>query len=138
MAESYRRSRWSNALFILPYMVVFLSLLVFPLIWGMWLSLNKTDLFGGARFIGLKNYVRVFSDPVFGQAVWNTVIFVLISVPDAGGARLVPVAGTQSLKSGIVLVAWPVFLLNSIVGDDCYAHLALCLHSRRWPAGVDF
>ena len=81
MAESYRRSRWSNALFILPYMVVFLSLLVFPLIWGMWLSLNKTDLFGGARFIGLKNYVRVFSDPVFGQAVWNTVIFVLISVP---------------------------------------------------------
>nr|WP_321463214.1 sugar ABC transporter permease [uncultured Cohaesibacter sp.] len=81
MAQSYRRSRWSNALFILPYMTVFLSLLVFPLFWGMWLSLNKTDLFGGARFIGLKNYARVFSDPVFGQAVWNTIIFVLISVP---------------------------------------------------------
>ncbi|WP_319516384.1 sugar ABC transporter permease [uncultured Cohaesibacter sp.] len=81
MAESYRRSRWSNALFILPYMTVFLSLLVFPLFWGMWLSLNKSDLFGGARFIGLKNYYRVFSDPVFGQAVWNTVIFVLVSVP---------------------------------------------------------
>nr|WP_321457806.1 sugar ABC transporter permease [uncultured Cohaesibacter sp.] len=81
MAESYQRSRWSNALFILPYMCVFLSLLVFPLVWGMWLSLNKTDLFGGARFIGLKNYERVFSDPVFGQAVWNTVIFVLVSVP---------------------------------------------------------
>ena len=81
MAEYYRRSRWSNALFILPYMTVFLSLLVFPLFWGMWLSLNKSDLFGGARFIGLKNYYRVFSDPVFGQAVWNTVIFVLVSVP---------------------------------------------------------
>ncbi|WP_316858188.1 sugar ABC transporter permease [uncultured Cohaesibacter sp.] len=81
MAESYRRSSWSNALFILPYMSVFITLLVFPLFWGMWLSLNKTDLFGGAKFIGIKNYIRVFNDPVFAQAVWNTVVFVLVSVP---------------------------------------------------------
>ncbi|WP_319533000.1 sugar ABC transporter permease [uncultured Cohaesibacter sp.] len=81
MAESYRRSRWSNALFILPYMTVFTALLVFPLFWGMWLSLNKSDLFGGAQFVGLKNYVRLFNDPVFGQAVLNTIIFVAVSVP---------------------------------------------------------
>ncbi|SNY91282.1 carbohydrate ABC transporter membrane protein 1, CUT1 family (TC 3.A.1.1.-) [Cohaesibacter sp. ES.047] len=81
MAESYRRSRWSNGLFVLPYLTVFVSLLVFPLCWGVWLSLNKVDLFGGARFIGIKNYFRVFNDPVFGQAVWNTVLFVLVSVP---------------------------------------------------------
>ena len=37
MAESYRRSHWSNALFIAPYMVVFICLLVFPLFWGFWL-----------------------------------------------------------------------------------------------------
>ncbi|WP_320142902.1 sugar ABC transporter permease [uncultured Cohaesibacter sp.] len=81
MAESYRRSRWSNGLFVLPYLTVFVTLLVFPLCWGVWLSLNKVDLFGGARFIGFKNYFRVFNDPVFAQAVWNTVVFVLFSVP---------------------------------------------------------
>lgn len=81
MAESYRRSSWKNALFILPYMTVFVALLVFPLIWGMWLSLNKVDLFGGSQFIGLKNYARVLGDPVFAQAVRNTVIFVMASVP---------------------------------------------------------
>ncbi|NLQ17022.1 sugar ABC transporter permease [Marinomonas sp. M1K-6] len=81
MAESYRRSRWTNGLFVVPYLSVFVTLLVFPLAWGIWLSLNKVDLFGGERFIGLKNYARVLSDPVFGQAVKNTVIFVGVSVP---------------------------------------------------------
>lgn len=81
MADSYRRSRWSNMLFITPYLLFFFSLLVFPLFWGIWLSLNKVDLFGGERFVGLKNYIRVLSDPIFGQAVKNTVIFVGVSVP---------------------------------------------------------
>ncbi|QUX95483.1 sugar ABC transporter permease [Marinomonas sp. CT5] len=81
MAESYRRSRWSNSLFVVPYLSFFVTLLVFPLGWGIWLSLNKVDLFGGERFIGLKNYARLFNDPIFAQAVKNTLIFVGVSVP---------------------------------------------------------
>ncbi|MGH1331373.1 MAG: carbohydrate ABC transporter permease [Paracoccaceae bacterium] len=81
MAESYRRSSWKNLLFVAPYLTVFLALLVFPLFWGMWLSLNKVDLFGGAQFIGLKNYSRVLNDPIFAQAVRNTLLFVAVSVP---------------------------------------------------------
>jgi multiple sugar transport system permease protein len=81
MAESYRRSQWSHALFILPYLLVFLALLVFPLVWGIWLSLHKVDLFGPGRFVGVTNYLRVLADPVFRQALWNTVVFVLLSVP---------------------------------------------------------
>lgn len=88
MAQSYRRSSWKNGLFALPYLIVFASLLVFPLIWGMWLSLNKVDLFGGAQFIGIKNYARVLGDPVFAQAVRNTVIFVAVSVPTLVGIGL--------------------------------------------------
>lgn len=81
MAESYRRSQWSHGLFILPYLLVFLGLLVFPLFWGMWLSLHKVDLFGPGRFVGLTNYVHVAGDAVFLQALSNTIIFVLVSVP---------------------------------------------------------
>lgn len=81
MAESYRRSQWSHGLFILPYLIVFIALLVFPLFWGIWLSLHKVDLFGPGRFVGITNYVRVLADPIFRQALWNTVIFVLVSVP---------------------------------------------------------
>ncbi|MGL3608541.1 carbohydrate ABC transporter permease [Rhizobium sp. G187] len=81
MAESYRRSQWSHGLFILPYLLVFVALLAFPLFWGIWLSLHKVDLFGPGRFVGITNYVRVLGDPVFLQALRNTVIFVLFSVP---------------------------------------------------------
>ncbi|WP_159948874.1 sugar ABC transporter permease [Rhizobium sp. 18065] len=81
MAESYRRSQWSHGLFILPYLLFFTVLLVFPLIWGMWLSLHKVDLFGPGRFVGLSNYVRVFGDSVFLQALRNTLVFVAFSVP---------------------------------------------------------
>ena len=81
MAESYRRSQWSHGLFVLPYLLVFLALLVFPLLWGIWLSLHKVDLFGPGRFVGVTNYLRVLADPVFRQALRNTVIFVLLSVP---------------------------------------------------------
>lgn len=81
MAESYSRGQWSHGLFILPYLAIFALLLVFPLIWGIWLSLHKVDLFGPGRFVGLTNYVRVLADPVFLQALRNTVGFVLVSVP---------------------------------------------------------
>jgi multiple sugar transport system permease protein len=88
MAESYRRSQWANGLFIVPYLVVFIALLVFPLGWGFWLSLNKVDLFGPGRFVGMSNYVRVFSDPIFLQALRNTIVFVAVSVPVLVGLGL--------------------------------------------------
>ncbi|MBB4000504.1 carbohydrate ABC transporter permease [Aureimonas pseudogalii] len=81
MAESYSRSRWTNGLFTLPYLLVFSALLVFPLGWSIWLSLHKVDLFGPGRFVGLANYARVLSDPIFLQALWNTIVFVALSVP---------------------------------------------------------
>jgi multiple sugar transport system permease protein len=81
MAESYRRSQWRHGLFILPYLSVFALLLVFPLIWSIWLSLHKVDLFGPGRFVGLANYGRVLADPVFLQALRNTLVFVVVSVP---------------------------------------------------------
>ena len=38
--------QWRNALFVAPYLVVFVALLVIPLFWGIWISLHKADAFG--------------------------------------------------------------------------------------------
>ncbi|GGW45609.1 sugar ABC transporter permease [Gemmobacter lanyuensis] len=81
MAESWRRSQWRNGLFALPFLVTFAAFLVFPLIWGFWLSLHKVDLFGPGRFVGFDNYVKVLRDPQFRQALLNTLIFVATTVP---------------------------------------------------------
>jgi len=75
------REAWSGLPFVAPYLTVFLVLLVYPLVSGMWLSLHKADLFGGSQFIGFENYARLFHDDVFRQAIWNTFYFVLLTVP---------------------------------------------------------
>ena len=63
---------WRNALFIVPYLIVFLVMLVVPLAMGMWLSTTKSDLFGTERWVGLSNFGRLFGDTIFLQAVANT------------------------------------------------------------------
>ena len=76
-----KKAEWSNALFVAPFVCVYLCLLIYPLIAGMGLSLFKADLFGGRVFVGFENFARLLRDPVFLQAVANTFYFVLLTVP---------------------------------------------------------
>jgi len=81
MTLTASRANWSNALFVAPYVFVYLALLIYPLLAGMGLSLFKADLFGGAEFVGFENFIRLMHDAVFLQAVANTFWFVILSVP---------------------------------------------------------
>lgn len=71
----------SGLLFVAPYLLVFGTLLIYPLLSGIWLSLHKADLFGGSQFIGWENYRRLFRDAEFLKSVRNTLYFVLLTVP---------------------------------------------------------
>jgi len=74
--------RWTNALFVAPYLVFFLVLLVYPLFKGIWMSMLESDMFDDTSdFAGLANYYRLFNDKIFIGAVWNTVLFVVMTVP---------------------------------------------------------
>ncbi|NIJ20930.1 multiple sugar transport system permease protein [Sphingomonas naasensis] len=75
------RQDWRSALFVAPYLLVFVAMLVVPLAMGMWLSTTKGDLFGTERWVGLANFVRLFGDAIFLKAVANTFYFVLLTVP---------------------------------------------------------
>jgi len=89
MTRLFSRKQWSaeagearsGMLFVAPYLLVFAALLIYPLISGMWLSLHKADLFGGALFIGFENYTRLFQDAEFLKSVRNTLYFVVLTVP---------------------------------------------------------
>lgn len=76
-----RAAGWANALFVLPYLIVFIAMIVVPLAMGMWLSTTKGDLFGVEAQIGLANFTRLFGDPIFLETVGNTFYFVLLTVP---------------------------------------------------------
>ncbi|MDX8494089.1 sugar ABC transporter permease [Mesorhizobium sp. VK22B] len=73
--------QWRNFIFVAPFLFFFTTLLLVPLLWGMWLSFHKADTFSSGNFVGFGNYIRLFHDKVFLQSVWNTFYFVLLTVP---------------------------------------------------------
>jgi multiple sugar transport system permease protein len=67
--------------FVAPFLLLYAFLLLYPLLNGMWLSLQRVDLFGGGRFVGLENYARLAGDPLFYQAIGNTFKVALMIIP---------------------------------------------------------
>jgi multiple sugar transport system permease protein len=78
-----------NALFVAPYFIVFLLLMVAPLGLGVWLSFQDYDMLGGyVGPVGLDNYASLFNDKIFLQSVKNTFYFVLLTTPAFVGLGL--------------------------------------------------
>lgn len=72
------KTRWI-VLFLLPAVVLFLLIYAAPLIMVFGTSLFDYRLTGhGLKFIGLGNYIRMFTDKDFHQAFGNTVIWIAI------------------------------------------------------------
>ena len=63
---------WRGLLFVTPFLALYLLILVFPLLRGLWLSFSQVDLFGAGHFVGFGNYARLLHDPVFGTSLVNT------------------------------------------------------------------
>ncbi len=77
-----RASRPAYALFVLPFVTLYVLLLLWPLAKGIWISFHDHDLLSDDSFwVGLANYKELFTDEVFHQVVWNTIRFVGISTP---------------------------------------------------------
>lgn len=72
---------WRGLLFVAPFIALYSLILVFPLLRGLWLSLNQVDLFGAGHFVGAGNYVRLVHDPIFGTSLVNTFEVTLMIVP---------------------------------------------------------
>ena len=66
-------SRWSpetvwGTIFVIPYVVVFLALVVWPVAYGVWLGASPAS------------YRTLFSDPIYFKTVLNTVIFLGVGI----------------------------------------------------------
>jgi multiple sugar transport system permease protein len=88
-APPVRRSRRSTRvrqnvtgwLFVAPFALVFLTMLVLPLGFALYLSLFQKALIGGTKFVFLGNYAKAFTDPNFLDGVWFVIRFSLVLIP---------------------------------------------------------
>ncbi len=64
-----------------PYMLHLSLFFVYPVVFSIILVFHRWDVVTPMEFVGLKNFIRVFSDEVFLQSIINTGIFLVLHIP---------------------------------------------------------
>lgn len=81
MKQNKRGKRLGAYLFLVPALVIYLSVIVVPIVYSFYLSLNKWNGIGEMEFVGLKNYISLFTtDAVFHMALKNNLIWIILTV----------------------------------------------------------
>jgi len=71
-------------LFLMPEIVGMLMLNVFALGFSLYLSFTDWDLLSGVsgiKFAGLQNYIHLFQDPTIWKALYNNLVYTVLTVP---------------------------------------------------------
>ena len=87
MTVARRAARWrvsrdglSTLVFILPFLLVFGLFAWFPILRAFVMSVQDTNLVSEPTFVGLENFERVLTDPLFGIAIRNTAWFATLAL----------------------------------------------------------
>ena len=82
MSPAKRRENLYGYLFMLPWLLGFLGLFVGPGLYSLYLSFTKYDVLSKPVFVGLKNYVDMFTnDDLFWPSLLRTAYYAGVSVP---------------------------------------------------------
>lgn len=100
------RQRRAGLLFVLPALVYFGLVFLVPLVESVIGSFYRTIPGGESRFVGLRLYEKVLTDPTFWRAVGNTVSLLLLSVPATVVLALAVALGLHRLRSLRWRSAW--------------------------------
>lgn len=68
-------------LFLAPAIILFLLFFYVPMTEALYYSFNEYNVLSPVKWVGLANYIDLFHNPVFIQAVKNTCLYLLIIVP---------------------------------------------------------
>lgn len=112
------RRGYVGLLYILPWLLGLLIFQLYPFISSFYYSLTDYDMIGSPTFIGLKNYIQLFTDdPDFTQALKVTFIYVLMAVPlKLAFALFIAIILNNKLKG--INVFRTVYYLPSILGGS--------------------
>lgn len=69
-AAAWRSNRWQfwGRALVLPYLLVFLVFVLYPVGYGLWLARHPSS------------YVQLFDDPIFFRTAINTIVFIVVAI----------------------------------------------------------
>jgi len=122
MTTSTRRKRrpFNGApyLFLAFPLLLFMAWVIGPMLYSFYLSLTNWDGLSTPRFIGLRNYERLFDDPIFYTALFNNLKWLIsfITVPVVGGLALaMALNGSIPGGRGIKAAFYSPYILAPVV-----------------------
>ncbi|WP_433268667.1 carbohydrate ABC transporter permease [Actinosynnema sp. CS-041913] len=82
LSEGKKAERRLGLLLCAPAVIVMAAVAGWPIIYSLWLSLQRYDLKFPDRqeFVGLDNYVTVLTNPYWWNAMWITIVITVVSV----------------------------------------------------------
>jgi multiple sugar transport system permease protein len=108
-----RNLRW-GLLFISPWLFGFIVFGIFPVLYTFYLSLTRYSGIRDPVLIGTQNYQRMFNDPLFWKAAYNTLYYTLLAVP-IGVVVAMVLALAMNRKVREVAIYRAVYYLPSIL-----------------------
>ena len=113
-----RRETVAGYLFMLPSLVFFIGFVVIPMFLCIWNSLTNANMHPSeVSFIGLQNFVRLFKDEKFLEALWNTFVIVLVSVPTVCAFSLWVSSAIYKMNGKLLSAFRCIFYLPVVTGS---------------------
>lgn len=77
----YRSKKKIIITFLLPSLLGLLIFKVGAMVYSLYISFTEWNLFGDPQFVGLQNYIEIFQDDRFYEALKNTILFIVGYLP---------------------------------------------------------
>ena len=156
-ARAMLRLRAMPYLLLAPALLVTLLIVFVPMVQAVWTSFYDLVLFrpNASRFVGLDNYLRLLSDPVFWTALWQTALWIGLTVPLQMGLGLVAALllnqdfAWRGIARALVVIPWAlpsvvialmwrwIYDPSTGVANDLLLRLSIIQSAVPWLADPD-
>jgi multiple sugar transport system permease protein len=126
-----RREAIIGYLFLTPWLIGFLALLVGPMLTSIYLSLTQYKMISAPVWIGLDNYERMISDPLVAHSLKVTIKYTAFAVP-LGMVTAMGIAVLLNQKIHASGIFRTVFYLPSVISGVAVALVFAWIFNYRF------
>lgn len=79
--KNMKKNNFSAYAFLIPAGIIYISVIIIPVFYSLYISLFKWNGIGDMKFVGLSNYITLFTkDKVFAIAIKNNLIWIFLTI----------------------------------------------------------
>ncbi|WP_339317080.1 sugar ABC transporter permease [Paenibacillus sp. FSL R10-2734] len=123
-----KENRYRYLLYIVPFMIIYLVFTIWPIMYGLFMSVYKWGITGPISYTGLNNYIYLWRDSQFWSSLWHSSFFVLLSTP----LMILLALGTAlmcNLNTPLKSFFRTVFFLPSVLSVTVISYLGIYIYN---------